>query len=405
MQIRERAETLDTFVESVGEQDENIPSLRPQDMLMQLSEELRIPLRLNMEQMRLLMQGDQSTRDALNSQIETHLKAIHFRRLIAAIERRLEESLDIKPAQLATLDIDELSKHILTIVDTVFERRMERLLGEQGQITSELNSAIARTSGDMYTPSQINQWLILMTYGTRMAFDQRTHRKVMQRVMRLNYIYLAAKWLSQCSAEEVTERVLQHLETGLKVLQQARGAFEWNRLAQTETTLSQLDQHLQAHIKVEIGEDTYGHIATLPLTDITNQEIRAQIQKTLGWWQQNQVHRELFLRIISDQWVDYLTRVEALRVSIGMEAYAQRDPLVQYKSQATDMFKNLLNDIRTGIVSRLFTYQTMRASSILRESGEGQTAVPSPAADAVAASSPSSQTQSASAPKKKRKRH
>ena len=38
-------------------------------------------------------------------------------------------------------------------------------------------------------------------------------------------------------------------------------------------------------------------------------------------------------------WVDYLTQVEALRVSIGLEAYAQRDPLVQYKGKASEMFQ------------------------------------------------------------------
>jgi preprotein translocase subunit SecA len=53
--------------------------------------------------------------------------------------------------------------------------------------------------------------------------------------------------------------------------------------------------------------------------------------------------------------VDYLTSMEALRTSIGLEAYGQRDPLVQYKSQAFDMFGQLLASIRAGVVSRLFT--------------------------------------------------
>jgi preprotein translocase subunit SecA len=55
--------------------------------------------------------------------------------------------------------------------------------------------------------------------------------------------------------------------------------------------------------------------------------------------------------------VDYLTRIEALRVSIGLEAYAQRDPLVQYKAKASEMFQQLLEDIRGLIVSRAFTLQ------------------------------------------------
>jgi preprotein translocase subunit SecA len=46
--------------------------------------------------------------------------------------------------------------------------------------------------------------------------------------------------------------------------------------------------------------------------------------------------------------------MEALRTSIGLEAYGQRDPLVQYKSRAFDMFQQLMADIRAGVASRLF---------------------------------------------------
>jgi preprotein translocase subunit SecA len=74
----------------------------------------------------------------------------------------------------------------------------------------------------------------------------------------------------------------------------------------------------------------------------------------------NQVHRQLLLQAITEQWVEYLTRVEALRVSIGLEAYAQRDPLVQYKTQASEMFQSLLADIRSLVISRVFAYQPRR---------------------------------------------
>ena len=60
----------------------------------------------------------------------------------------------------------------------------------------------------------------------------------------------------------------------------------------------------------------------------------------------------LLLGAITELWVDYLTRVEALRVSIGLEAYAQRDPLVQYKCRASEMFQRLLEDIRGLVVGR-----------------------------------------------------
>jgi preprotein translocase subunit SecA len=71
----------------------------------------------------------------------------------------------------------------------------------------------------------------------------------------------------------------------------------------------------------------------------------------------NESHRQLLLGATTELWVDYLTRIEALRVSIGLEAYAQRDPLVQYKAKASEMFAQLVEDIRGLVVSRAFTIQ------------------------------------------------
>jgi preprotein translocase subunit SecA len=68
--------------------------------------------------------------------------------------------------------------------------------------------------------------------------------------------------------------------------------------------------------------------------------------------------------------VDYLTRMEALRISIRLEAYAQRDPLVEYKAQAYKMFQDLFADMRSSLVNRMFTFgpgaigQTARAAAL-----------------------------------------
>jgi preprotein translocase subunit SecA len=54
--------------------------------------------------------------------------------------------------------------------------------------------------------------------------------------------------------------------------------------------------------------------------------------------------------------------MEALRVSIGLEAYAQRDPLVQYKSRASEMYHELVANMRLGVISRMFTFRPRTTS-------------------------------------------
>ena len=46
--------------------------------------------------------------------------------------------------------------------------------------------------------------------------------------------------------------------------------------------------------------------------------------------------------------------MEALRVKIGLEAYAQRDPLVAYKTQASEMFQGLFSNMQRDVVNRMF---------------------------------------------------
>ncbi len=57
-------------------------------------------------------------------------------------------------------------------------------------------------------------------------------------------------------------------------------------------------------------------------------DLRERVALLLGQRRQNESYRELLLRTISHYWVEYLTQIEGLRVSISMESYAQKDPLV-----------------------------------------------------------------------------
>jgi preprotein translocase subunit SecA len=71
----------------------------------------------------------------------------------------------------------------------------------------------------------------------------------------------------------------------------------------------------------------------------------------------NDLLRELMLSVVSMQWVDYLTAIEGLREGIGLQAFGQRDPLVEYKRRAFEMFQDLYTRIRSQTVTYVFTYQ------------------------------------------------
>ena len=115
----------------------------------------------------------------------------------------------------------------------------------------------------------------------------------------------------------------------------------------------------------------------------------------IGKYVLNEVHRGLLLSAFSELWVEYLTKVEALRISIGLEAYAQRDPLVQYKGRASEMFQQLLEDVRGLVIGRAFAARPRRVEITPIETSDSAVPVPSATQAQVQISSN----------KKKRKRH
>ncbi len=66
------------------------------------------------------------------------------------------------------------------------------------------------------------------------------------------------------------------------------------------------------------------------------------------------VEKGVMLQTIDRQWMEYLTQMEHFREGIGLRAYGQRDPLVEYKNEAFEMFNELRDRIQGAIVSVIY---------------------------------------------------
>jgi preprotein translocase subunit SecA len=282
--------------------------------------------------------------------------------LIGSVERRLEQSLEINSKEIADEDWNSITDIILQTIKDLFDNRRDRLLGNgnPGQIQKDLESTLSRVNGPI-TQDVLIKLLMLMPQGARAAFDKKTHRRVFLRTTRLTYVFYAAQLLEGHETEELTQNVYEHLEKAQSFIQRAWGLTEWSRLA--DSSPKDLDENAQNGLRRVLGEDTYSDIVNQPFNKITdsNQE---KIILELGRQALTELYRQLLLQIITELWVDYLTQMEALRVSIGLEAYAQRDPLVQYKNQAYGLFQELLNNMRRSVVNRMFIYRPRDPSSV-----------------------------------------
>ncbi|MCL4458981.1 MAG: preprotein translocase subunit SecA [Chloroflexi bacterium] len=77
-------------------------------------------------------------------------------------------------------------------------------------------------------------------------------------------------------------------------------------------------------------------------------------EQQIGSETARQLERLVVLHVIDHLWVQHLTAIEDLREGIGLRAYGQRDPLVEYKAEAHRMFQDLLANIQRDIVHTIY---------------------------------------------------
>ena len=70
--------------------------------------------------------------------------------------------------------------------------------------------------------------------------------------------------------------------------------------------------------------------------------------------QLRELEREVLLKSIDSKWMDHIDDMEILRQGIGLAAYGQRDPVVEYKMSAFDMFNNMISAIQEDTLRMLY---------------------------------------------------
>ena len=133
-------------------------------------------------------------------------------------------------------------------------------------------------------------------------------------------------------ATSMVPQLADWFDADLVVLLQdhARTAYET-----IETQVSDLQVQLQDNhgITIEGIEDAVTEIDRHPL---------------------RRIERDVMLHVVDSKWIDYLHGLDALREGIGLRAYGQKDPLIEYQREAFEMFQALTYDIQREVVMFLF---------------------------------------------------
>ena len=114
---------------------------------------------------------------------------------------------------------------------------------------------------------------------------------------------------------------------------------------------------LQLLPNIVVSAEDLGNLSRQELVDATlqlAQDAYDAKEEELGAVLMRQLERLVMLHVVDRLWVDHLTAIDDLREGIGLRAYGQKDPLVEYKSEAYRMFQELLATVKHDIVQFVY---------------------------------------------------
>ncbi len=242
------------------------------------------------------------------------------------------------------------SKFLLSLQDDLMRifgsDRLENMLGKLGLEKGEaivhpwINKAVEKAQGKVEAHNfEIRKQLLkfddVMNDQRKVIFDQR------KEIMR-----------SEDISDMVTDMRHEVIETFVyKSIPDQSYHNEWDEIALTEDTKNYLG--LTAPIKDWIREDGIIEKEIISrLTELSNNYMAERAVK-IGVDIFRQAEKTIMLQVLDQSWKDHLLLLDQLRQSVGLRAYAQKDPLNEYKREAFELFEDMLDKIRKNITSVL----------------------------------------------------
>ena len=113
----------------------------------------------------------------------------------------------------------------------------------------------------------------------------------------------------------------------------------------------------------ELDADTFAQLKPDEIEDKLVKQAESlydQLENAVSADNMRILERLLMLRAIDNRWVNHLTEMDHMRVEVGLQAVAQRDPLVVYKNEGHALFESLMASIRHDVVHTIFHVNIQR---------------------------------------------
>ncbi len=201
-------------------------------------------------------------------------------------------------------------------------------------------------------------------------FDTRKHVLDYDDVMNKQREVVYKKRKEILASSDVKNEILQYVEEEIErsISVNATGEeYEWtlqNAVSEIQGIFpfAEDDQKRLEQIKDDKSKNTAEKIS-LMLEYVMGRAKEAYIQKEQQIGEENlrQIEKAVILQTIDTLWMNHLDEIDYLRQGIGLRGYGQRDPLIEYKREAFNLFSHLMVNMRATTVRTIFRVSMISA--------------------------------------------
>ena len=164
--------------------------------------------------------------------------------------------------------------------------------------------------------------------------------------------------------EKIIDMIKQTIEVAVESVCAAEDKKEW--------AFADLRSHFYGFLCTD-GDFNYSEseLEALNPSDVTEMlteramQIYASKEELFGSEAMREIERVILLRAVDTHWEDHIDAMDDLKSSVGLNAYAQRNPINEYKIEGADMFDEMIADIREMTVRHILSVQ--KRENIKRE--------------------------------------
>ena len=197
-------------------------------------------------------------------------------------------------------------------------------------------------------------------------FDMRKHVLEYDDVMNVQRKVIYAERRKILTGESVRENILDFIETLVGELVEG---FCSTEVRPDEWDLAGLLEEARFIFPLppDVGPETLRGLSADEVADRLRSAALAAYEakvQSVGPETMREVERVILLQTLDRKWIDHLYAMDALREGIGLRAYGQANPLIEYQKEGYALFEQLKHDVQEETVKFLYLVQVQQASPV-----------------------------------------